>query len=1365
MQRFHLFALCAATTAGLIRQLQEPAAAPRTAKEEGPEGPLRLAMHARDAAELRALQQLACAALQRDGRIDHPQIFFADSPPAKTAWLFPGQGSQRLGMLASLAQVWPEFSRQLETLDQRWSATLGVSVREWIAAPDNAANAAHLQDTRQAQLALGLVESALAFSWQKIGFTADSFAGHSYGEIPALTAAGAMDADALAEISRARGQLLGEAGDLAPGGMLAVRTGAEALAPLLVPFADRIFVANDNAPEQVVLAGSRADIAEVAAALQAKGVATIPLKTSCAFHSPLMAPVAERWHDFLAGRQFAPIAAGRVFSNISGQAYGGSPDATRDGLNRQIVSPVRWRDEIEALYAAGCRLFVEIGPGHVLTDLTGKILKDRPHVRLASDPEQQAAETFFPALLARLYSLGCNLDLAAFQPRQPDLLTAPIMTTTPTNPPAASDAGFYEANQQAISAFFEQQRQIVAALQGREDGPLFTEMVRANQAVMQEFMATQQAALGLAPSALAIPLVPAPGIGVALPAPVVSPAAPQPAAATAGEDVERWIIAQIAEMTGLPPQRISRTTLFESELGIDSITLVELWIQLVERFPALGQSSGQVSAITCINDILVRLAQVSPAMAAPASAPAPAQAPAPTVAAPTGGVEGWLLNELSMLTGLPVNRLNRDTRFEAELGIDSITMVELWIKLVEKFPQFGAHTDGASRVQSVAEVLRLVGADAPPQPTAKAEVIEHPASNWLAKLRGDLITRIAGETGIDAAKITGQSHFARDLGLDIFTRERILEEEIGRNPKLAFAGRELLNASNLDELTRLLARFNNLMSDKPLRINEDGKIVTSDDASERVERYVLVGQPPVPASELGSLPARILLIGEPGPLYDTMHDRFASCDVAIEPLHLSIAGWHHPGSGKRAAIDDIDGIAGLLADATVEGKLPAIIYLGMSDLSMRGRSDDPAAWRNEIERAGLGLFAFAKAASPIIRTMGGEASVGVLTRQNSPAWAAASGVAKALAKEWPKARIRTVRLLDDIEELAPRMVLKVLTWGPSAHDLQLVRDGVIRQTLVKKPINQDIIQTRVRHPRLSSDSVILLVGGASGITAEASVMLAREYHAHIVATGRTPMPDQYPYQGINDDASLKRILFDELNRSPEHGDVASSVREEHKRIQRQRAIWTTKERVERAGGRFSYYQVDVTQHVALADTLAKVREECGPIHGLIHGAGIIDDCLIEKKTVEEFKAVYYTKAVSVFNLALGLWHDPLRFVFMFSSLASFAGTPGQTDYVAANEVINAMAKFWNARVRYPVRSLLWSVWTETGLIASSAAQRQMARLGLAGISNEQGVKLLHDELVSNNKFDDWVLLTPQSTLDYTTGGRAATLQNTRGHGT
>lgn len=1304
--------------------------------------PCRLAICAGNNEELSALARQTLNALESGKDGEHPQIYLGVKPAEPIAWLFPGQGSQSPGMLMPLREIWPAFAHELETLDRHALEKTGHSILAAITAPDTPENAAHLQDTRQAQPALGLIETALAKAWKTSGLKADFYAGHSYGEIPALAAAGAFDDDTLILLSQRRGQLLGEAGDLAPGGMLAARSDAKTLTPLLAALHHQIYIANDNAPQQVVLAGSHEALAEAATLLQSAGIRSTPLKTACAFHSPLMAPVSSHWQDFLTRIAPRPFPAGHVYANATARPYSGLPEETRELLTRQITAPVQWREEIEALYAAGCRVFLEIGPGRVLTDLVGKILGQRPHVRLASDPGKQPAEMALARLFAQLYSLGFEVDLAAWRPAPPATTPSvsphsPIcevtMTSAPAQPPAP-EAGFFEANQQAVCAFFQQQQHIVNALGGHSDGQLFGDIVRANQAIMQDFLATQQAALQL-PGGVQIP-------AAVLPIPGAAPIAPS---TSARADAERWIVNQLAEMTGLPPTRIGRHTRFESELGIDSITLVELWVQLTERFPGLKAESDQVSHITCIDDILQRIDAVTGSAPVEVKTGAPAQ----------GSIEHWLLNEISMLTGLPVDRLNRDTLFEADLGIDSITMVELWIKLVEQFPQFGEHTDGASKVKNVADVLKLVGADAPPEmPKTKSTLVEHPASDWLAQIRADLVARIAQETGIDPAQITGQSHFTHDLGLDVFTRERIFEEEIGRNPKLAFAGRELLNVSNLDELTKLLSRFNNLMSDKPLRINEDGKIITSDDEAERVGRYVLVGQPPVPPSELGSLPERILLIGEEGPNYAKIRDAFASCEVAIETLYLNTDCWRHPSSEKIAGLDDIDGIAAILHAIAPDGRLPAIIYLGMPDFALRGPLDDPGAWRDEVERAGVGLFAFAKAASPMLRAMGRDACVGVLTTQASSAFAAAAGVAKALTREWPKARIRTVRLIEDFDQLAPRTVLKVLTWGPSAHDLQLVRDGVIRQVLVKKPINEDIVHVRRRHPRLNKHSVILLVGGATGITAEVSVMLARHYHAHIVAVGRTPMPEAYPYQGISDDASLKRMLFDEVNRADDlnEADAAAHVKSEHARIRRQREIWTNRERVLQAGGRFSYYQVDITDTTALAKTLATIREECGAVHGLIHGAGIIDDCLIEKKTVAEFKNVYYTKAISVFNLAMGLRNDPLQFVFLFSSLASYTGTPGQTDYVAANEVINAAAKYWNAKVSYPVRSLLWSVWTESGLVASSATQRQMARLGLAGISNEQGIKLLHDELIGGDKFDDWVLLTPQSTLDYTAGG-------------
>ncbi|MBS1198773.1 MAG: erythronolide synthase, partial [Proteobacteria bacterium] len=774
MSRHQIFALSAETPTQLASKLQVWLAGENLLQESG--AACRLAICAQDSEELEVLIRQAQTALERGGQIDSPQIFLNTKPVGKIAWLFPGQGSQALGMLMSLRAVWPAFARELEALDRRCIEKFGHSVLDWITAEDNPANAAYLQDTRQAQPALGLVETALAKVWKASGLHADFYAGHSYGEIPALAAAGAFDDDTLLQLSHLRGQLLGEAGDLTPGGMLAARSDVKTLTPLLAALTHQIYVANDNAPKQVILAGSHEALGEAATLLQSAGISTVPLKTACAFHSPLMAPVVSRWQEVLTSIKPAPFTPGQVYANATAYSYSGLPEETRELLTRQITAPVQWRAEIEALHAAGCRVFIEIGSGRVLTDLVGKILGKRPHVRLASDPGKQPAEMALASLFAQLYSLGCNLDLGAFQPVAITKIHA-IMTSAPTQP-TAPETGFFEANQQAVCAFFQQQQHIVQALEGQNDSALFGELVRANQVIMQDFLATQQAALQL------------PG-GVQIPASArATPFAP--AANSTRASAEGWIISQLAEMTGLPAARIGRRTQFESELGIDSITLVELWVQLVERYPGLQSSSDQVSSITCIDDILARIDQ---ATAAPATKPgAPAQ----------GSIEHWLLNEISMLTGLPVDRLNRDTLFEADLGIDSITMVELWIKLVEEFPQFGEHTDGASKVKNVADVLKLVGADTPPQAAMSASKLnEHPASDWLARIRADLVTRIAQETGVDPAKITGQSHFTNDLGLDVFTRERIFEEEIGRNPKLAFAGRELLNVSNLDELSKL----------------------------------------------------------------------------------------------------------------------------------------------------------------------------------------------------------------------------------------------------------------------------------------------------------------------------------------------------------------------------------------------------------------------------------------------------------------------------------------------------------------------------------------------------------------------------------
>src|SRR5262249_2662284 len=154
-----------------------------------------------------------------------------------------------------------------------------------------------------------------------------------------------------------------------------------------------------------------------------------------------------------------------------------------------------------------------------------------------------------------------------------------------------------------------------------------------------------------------------------------------------------------------------------------------------------------------------------------------------------------------------------------------------------------------------------------------------------------------------------------------------------------------------------------------------------------------------------------------------------------------------------------------------------------------------------------------------------------------------------------------------------------------------------------------------------------------------------------------------------------------------------------------------------------------------AASFRRVIEEVqagGSLHGVIHGAGMTSDSLLARKTGEEFRAVLQTKAVSAALLRELLANEPLKFVFFLSSMSSYTGPAGQTDYAAANEILNAIAHEWNRQSEYPVKSLLWSVWTDAGL-AGANLKDQMAKLGLAGISTSDGVALLMNELEYGTK--------------------------------
>lgn len=278
-----------------------------------------------------------------------------------TIHVFPGQGSQRLGMGSDL---FPKYAHLVKRAD----AVLGYS----IAGLCLEGPAERLADTRYTQPALFVV-NALSYleRVKQTGVVPDYVAGHSVGEFNALFAAGAFDFLTGLELVKARGALMAGAEG---GGMAAVLgLSADRLKELLAEHgADSIDIANYNAPEQTVISGPRDDIAAVKPLLERSGARmVVPLKVSAAFHSRFLRPVEAGFAQVLSRHALSRLKI-QVISNLHAAPYNGTP--IEDNLVRQISNPVQWMQSIRYLARLPSPEFHEIGPGRVLTNLIAQIL-------------------------------------------------------------------------------------------------------------------------------------------------------------------------------------------------------------------------------------------------------------------------------------------------------------------------------------------------------------------------------------------------------------------------------------------------------------------------------------------------------------------------------------------------------------------------------------------------------------------------------------------------------------------------------------------------------------------------------------------------------------------------------------------------------------------------------------------------------------------------------------------------------------------------------------------------------------------------------------------------------------------------------
>lgn len=299
----------------------------------------------------------------------------------KTAIIFPGQGSQHIGM----GQVLLETNPIAETLFERASKTLNRNMKKLcLEGPEE-----DLKRTDNAQLAIFLVAACQYERLKSLNMTADLLAGHSLGEITAYYVSGVIDFETALHIIDERGRAMVASAQKTESGMAAVLgTDFETVRNCLKKSSENIVIANDNCPGQLVISGPKADLALVTEKLKEAGAKrVIPLNVMGAFHSPLMAPAAEKFKTAIASIEFNNAETPIILNRTAAQET--NFETLKENLPLQICSDVRFRESILTMQNEGITRWIECGPGNILTGLVKKTATDPKIITLSNLKTQE----------------------------------------------------------------------------------------------------------------------------------------------------------------------------------------------------------------------------------------------------------------------------------------------------------------------------------------------------------------------------------------------------------------------------------------------------------------------------------------------------------------------------------------------------------------------------------------------------------------------------------------------------------------------------------------------------------------------------------------------------------------------------------------------------------------------------------------------------------------------------------------------------------------------------------------------------------------------------------------------------------------
>jgi len=617
-------------------------------------------------------------------------------------------------------------------------------------------------------------------------------------------------------------------------------------------------------------------------------------------------------------------------------------------------------------------------------------------------------------------------------------------------------------------------------------------------------------------------------------------------------------------------------------------------------------------------------------------------------------------------------------------------------------------------------------ADTRPAPSSDNNTLIHSLLDVVAELTGYPPEMLEPDMDIEA-----------DLGIDSIKRVEILSALEAKHPHLPSVSPEMMGElKTLEQITKYLQSASGADQNHSLAKTADAPdavLTQAKPSLSEVERRLIhvVELPPITGEEFVTAPDRTILVTDDGT------GLAAAIVTLLETSHTN------------AMLITPDELNLILKDKMALPALAGLIILPpqMSDRSPHESISEPAQI-SFLKNA----FALVKYAAQDLADAGsdGGALLATVTRLdgafgfntnqiNAPMTGALAGLVKTAALEWKNVRCHAIDAApqwDDMTAIAQAVVAELFcidTALAAPVEVGLTPDGSDVKRLGLTLASAPLPENQPLQTGIEPNDVIVISGGAKGVTAEAAKAFAKHTQAAIIILGRSPSPQPEPawLKPARTQAEMKRAVLEHEfnNRSVSPAQLEKAYRG----YQASREINATLKQLADIGVQAQYHAVDVRDRDALRSVIGEVRKKFGAISGLIHAAGVLEDRLIADKSMDQFEKVFETKVVGLANLLQALEADPLKQIVLFSSVAGRMGNSGQADYAMANEALNKMAQR-EAHLRgnaCKVIALNWGPWD--GGMVSSGLKNEFTRRNIKLIPLEAGALcMLHEMSQPNN---------------------------------